>query len=114
MDPDSSDSRIITLKSPNYPKNYPKNQDCKWIFTATSGKIKMLFDKFNIAWASSCKKKDYLYVANVAKYTKTWLCGSSVSKNFKLVSKKNTMTVKFHSNGSVQKSGFKVRLIATG
>jgi len=114
MDPDSTDTRIITLKSPNYPKNYPKNQDCKWTLTATKGKLRMMFDKFNVEWNKSCKKKDYLYVANIQKYTKTWLCGSSIKKNFKLTSKKDTMIVKFHSNGSKSKPGFKVRIVAIG
>jgi len=113
MDPDG-DTRIYTLKSPRYPSKYPHNQDCKWIFTAKTGKVKLLFDKFNVEWSSSCKKKDYLFVGSIAKYTKTWLCGSSIPKKFKLVSKKDTMTLKFHSNSKVTKSGFKVRLIATG
>jgi len=113
LDPDGS-TRIYTLTSPRYPKKYSHNQDCKWVFTATKGKVKLLFDKFNLEWSSSCKKKDYLFVGNITKYTKTWLCGASIPKKFKLISKKNTMTLKFHSNKSVTKPGFKVRLIATG
>ena len=34
----------------------------------------MTFDKFNIEYASNCKKKDYLFVGSLAKYT-------SVSRN---------------------------------
>ena len=34
----------------------------------------MTFDKFNIEYASNCKKKDYLFVGSLAKYT-------SVSEN---------------------------------
>jgi len=115
LDPDGSGStRIYTLTSPRYPKKYSHNQDCKWTFTAKSGKVKLLFDKFNLEWSSSCKKKDYLFVGSIAKYTKTWLCGASIPKNFKLVSKKSTMILKFHSNSKVTKSGFKVRLVASG
>jgi len=113
MDPDGS-TRIYTLTSPRYPSKYSHNQDCKWTFTAKSGKVKMVFDKFNVEWSSSCKSKDYLFVGSIAKYTKTWLCGSSIPKNFKLVSKAKVMTVKFHSNKKVTKSGFKIRLVATG
>jgi len=114
MDPDGS-SRIVTIKSPNYPSKYPNNRDCKWILTATSGKIKMVLDKFNIQWSSSCKATDYLFVGHISKYTKTWLCGSKVPSGFKsLVSKKKTMTVKFHSDESVKKPGFKARFVATG
>ena len=35
-------------------------------FQATKGKLKLTFDKFNVEWSSSCKKKDYLYVGNVS------------------------------------------------
>jgi len=110
MDPDGT--RIVTLKSPNYPSNYPNNKDCTWKLTTTSGNIKMLLDKFNIQWSSSCKAKDYLFVSGVNKYTKLWLCGSTIPSNFVLKSKKKSITVKFHSNGSTRKSGFKARFIA--
>jgi len=114
MNPDDS-TRIYTLKSPNYPSKYPNNEYCKWTFEATSGKIKMLIDKFDVEWSSTCKTKDYLFVGSIQTYTKVWLCGSSVPSSFSsLKSKKSTMTVKFSSNGSVRKSGFKVRLIANG
>jgi len=74
----------------------------------------MAIDKFNVEWSSSCKAKDYLFVNRVAKYTKTWLCGSDSSGISSLTSKATTMIVKFKSNASVRKSGFKVRLIAIG
>jgi len=114
MNPDDS-TRIVTLKSPNYPSKYPNNKDCKWVLKTTTGKIKMVLDKFNIQWSNTCKAKDYLFVGSIAKYTKTWLCGSSVPSSFKsLKSKKKEMTIKFHSDGSGRKSGFKARFIATG
>ena len=72
----------------------------------------MVLDKFNIQWSSSCKATDYLFVGSVAKYTKLWLCGSSVPSSFKsLKSKKKELTVKFHSDASVRKPGFKARFI---
>ena len=72
----------------------------------------MVLDKFNVQWSSSCKATDYLFVGQVAKYTKLWLCGSQVPSGFKsLKSKKDTMTIKFHSDGSVKKPGFKARFI---
>jgi hypothetical protein len=113
MDPDkTAGPRTYTLTSPKYPKKYPHNQDCEWNFNTVSGKIKMTFTKFNVEWNKSCSKKDYLYVAKISKYTKTWLCGSSIPKKFKLVSKKKDMLVKFHSNKSVTKAGFSVKLTA--
>jgi len=107
-------SRVYTLTSPNYPDAYPNNQDCRWNFEASSGKLKLVIDKFNIQWSSTCKTKDYLFVGQISSYTKVWLCGSSVPNDFSaLVSKKKAMTVRFVSNGSGRKSGFKVRVIAT-
>ena len=35
----------------------------------TKGKLQMTFDKFNVEYASNCKKKDYLFVGSLAKYT---------------------------------------------
>jgi len=114
MDPDG-DTRTYTLKSPEYPTKYANNLDCKWTFTATTGNVKMVLDKFNVEWASSCKSKDYLFLSPIKKYTKAWLCGSSIPNGFKsMMSKKNELIVKFHSNKSGRKTGFKATVIATG
>ena len=72
----------------------------------------MVLDKFNIEWSRSCKSKDYLFVGKIQKYTKTWLCGASIPSSFSsLKSKAQTMVVKFHSNNSIRKTGFKARFI---
>jgi len=107
-------TKTTTITSPNYPSKYPKNQKCTWKITATKGKLKLTFDKFNTEWSSNCKKKDYLYVGNVAKYNKLYLCGSSMPSDFKLTSKAKTMILKFKSNKSVAKPGFKATVTATG
>ena len=39
------------------------------------------------------------------------MCGSSVPANFQLVSKTSTLTVKFHSDSSITKSGFRAVLV---
>jgi len=74
----------------------------------------MTFNKFNIEYVKNCKSKDYLYVASIAKYNSLYLCGASMPSGFKLTSKKKSMTLKFKSNGSVQKTGFKAKITATG
>ena len=72
----------------------------------------MVLDKFNVEWASSCKSKDYLFLSPIKKYTKAWLCGSSIPNGFKsMMSKKNELIVKFHSNKSGRKTGFKATII---
>merc|ERR1719189_1537526 len=106
-------TKTTTIKSPSYPSKYPKNQKCTWKITATKGKLKLTFDKFNVEWSSSCKKKDYLYVGNVAKYNKLYLCGSRLPANLSLKSKARTMVLKFTSNSKVGKTGFKATIVAS-
>jgi CUB domain len=40
-----------------------------------------------------------------------YMCGAQVPANFQLVSKTNTLTVKFHSDGSTNKPGFRAVLV---
>ena len=72
----------------------------------------MTLDNFNVEWSKSCKSKDYLFIGKIQKYTKVWLCGSKIPNNLSsLRSKGSEMKVKFHSNESVRKTGFKARFI---
>jgi len=106
--------RTIFITSPNYPSKYPHNQECKWIITAKKGKLNLVFDKFNIQATSDCSK-DYLQVSGpIKKYTKATLCGAKVPSNFNLTSKKKTMVLKFVSDGSTRKPGFRAFIVATG
>ena len=52
--------RIVTITTLKTPSTHLRT------FQATKGKLKLTFDKFNVEWSSSCKKKDYLYVGNVS------------------------------------------------
>jgi len=115
LDPDEATAdRTIFITSPNYPSNYPNNYECKWTIYATSGKISLVFDNFNIESNSNCAN-DYLQVSGpIKKYTKAVLCGAKVPSNFNLVSKKSKMVLKFVSNGSKRKPGFRAYLVATG
>jgi len=73
-----------------------------------------VFDKFNIEATNTCNK-DYLQVSGpVKKYTKATLCGTKIPSNFNLTSKKKTMVLKFVSDGSKRKSGFRAYIVATG
>merc|ERR1712226_75120 len=107
----ASNTTVIT--SPSFPNKYPKNQNCKWIINATKGKLSLTFDKFKTEWSHNCRK-DYLFVANVAKYNKLYLCGSNIPSNLSLKSKARTIVLKFQSNNKVGKPGFKARVVASG
>jgi len=71
----------------------------------------MVFDSFNVEWSKDCTK-DYLFIGAIAKYTKMTLCGAKLPKKYKLRSKKNRILIKFKSNGSGRKAGFKAVLVA--
>jgi len=115
LDPDElTADRTVFITSPNYPSKYPNDQECKWIITATSGKLNLVFDKFNIQATSTCNK-DYLKVSGpIKKYTKATLCGAKIPSDFNLTSKKQTMVLKFVSDGSTRKTGFRAYIVATG
>jgi len=68
------------------------------------------FEKFNIQSSPVCKKRDYLFLDQIERYNKIWLCGKNKPNNFK--SKKKYMTIKFVSNGKVNAKGFKALLTA--
>jgi len=115
MDPSgSSGPRTLTIQSPKYPKKYENDLVCTWRITATSGTIKMLFSKFNVEANSRCAK-DYLQVSGpIRKYRKVKICGTNMPSSFNLQSSKKTMIIKFVSNGSVRKTGFRATLFANG
>jgi len=104
--------RTITIESPNYPKKYENDLVCTWKITSTTGNIKMLFSKFNIEANSRCSN-DYLQVSGpVKKYRKVKMCGSNIPSSFNLQSTKTQMIIKFVSNSSVRKTGFRAALFA--
>merc|ERR1712106_310350 len=71
LDPSSKDTKTYTLKH----KNYKNNEDCTWNFKVETGKLKLIFQKFDVERSDSCKSKDYVKVSKVKKWTKVWLCG---------------------------------------
>jgi len=105
--------RTLTIQSPKYPQNYDNDLECTWRITTTKGNIiKMLFSKFNIEPHSRCAK-DYLQVAGpVRVYRKVKMCGSQIPSSFQLQSKDRTLIIKFKTNKSVAKTGFKAHLFA--
>jgi len=71
----------------------------------------LVFDSLNVQWSKKCDI-DYVFVGKIAKYTKVQLCGAKLPANFQLVSKKNEMVLKFHSDATVTKAGFRAVLVA--
>jgi len=77
---------------------------------ATEGQVLIAFEKFNIQSSPVCKKRDHLFLDQIERYNKIWLCGKNKPNNFK--SKKKYMTIKFFSNGKINAKGFKALLTA--
>jgi ABC-type histidine transport system ATPase subunit len=112
MDPDNISSRIVIIESPNYPQKYPASQNCQWNINSTKGRLRLVFQKFNIETHRSCRK-DFLKISPVKKYGIAKVCGSNVPSSFKLISKKKNLVLQFSSNGQNQKSGFKAIIVAS-
>jgi len=112
LDPNGDDRHVLT--SPRYPKKYSHNQDCKYTVITPAGRVTATITKFNLEWSRTCKTKDYLFIGQIVKYSKTYLCGNTVPSGTKFKSKNQQMTIKFHSNKSVTRAGFKLLLQAIG
>merc|ERR1712013_581805 len=100
LDPINGPSQI-RITSPGFPSKYPHRQNCQWTVRATEGKVLIAFEKFNIQSSPVCKKRDHLFLDQIERYNKIWLCA-----------KKKYMTIKFFSNGKINAKGFKALLTA--
>ncbi|XP_019640486.1 PREDICTED: CUB and sushi domain-containing protein 1-like [Branchiostoma belcheri] len=96
------------IMSPNYPDNYPSNADCSWTITAPSA-IQLDFVTFDVELQQSCRY-DYVRVLDgrgSASPTLGKFCGATLPPTVRTVG--NVMTVKFRSDGSTQRTGFRAK-----
>ena len=84
----------------------------------------LTISSFNVEWSKTCKTNDYLFVGQIIKYSQmrfvaletfnflfplqTYLCGNTVPKGTTFKSKNQQITIRFHSNNSVTRPGFKI------
>ena len=100
----SSSTETGAIKSPNYPSNYPNSKDQSYpIKVATGSRIELTFVDFAIEDDNQCSY-DFVQVLDSDGSQLIKKCGSTKPGN--VVSKGNTMTVKFHSDSSVPAKGF--------
>lgn len=103
------------LTSPNYPSNYPNNQDCDWIISAPEGQQIMLnFTDFSLEADSLCTY-DYVSIRNGGYESSPLVgtyCGTSLNPS-SFVSHSNLMRITFHTDGSVTDRGFSAFYDAT-
>ncbi|XP_069741942.1 tolloid-like protein 2 [Narcine bancroftii] len=104
----SSIEGVIT--SPNWPNKYPNHQECTWAISAPAGhRIKLDFYEFEMEQHQECIY-DYLEVYNGPGERSSLLarfCGSK--KPEAIVTMGSQMYLKFFSDASVQRKGFKVK-----
>ncbi|XP_040184665.1 embryonic protein UVS.2-like [Rana temporaria] len=96
-----------TFSTPNYPSNYPNYMDCTWVVTAPIGyQVSVNVTDFSVEYRSTCTY-DYMLVFDGPKTTSPLMgryCGKSTLPIF--TSTGNTLVFQFHSDDSVQLTGF--------
>ncbi|XP_076437271.1 cubilin-like isoform X2 [Babylonia areolata] len=95
--------------SPNYPSSYPHRVDCVWVITGPANqRIQVDFvSTFNIERHSRCNF-DYMEVRDGGTVTSPSLgrfCGTTLPGS--VFSTGNVLFARFHTDGSVTRSGFK-------
>ena len=99
--------------SPNHPSTYGNSLDCNLIIRFASGsKVELEFLEFDIEAHSSCRY-DYLEVlegdTSSANRIGSKLCGRQ--KPSPIISSGNRVYLKFHTDGTTARSGFKIQAV---
>ena len=54
-------SRILSIRSPNYPSNYEAGTDCEWTLVGPAGHtLSFSFTDVSLPWSSNCSTVDHL------------------------------------------------------
>ena len=98
------------LQSTNHPNNYINNQDCQVTITFAVGQfVSIQFTAFNIETHSSCVY-DWLEIRDGDSASSpligSRMCGATIPGAIQ--STGNSMTLIFHTDSSVSKTGFKI------
>lgn len=103
--------RVFT--SPNYPRNYPDNQECVWeIYAGIGYRISLLFEgRFSVEDKTNCTKDSLIifdWIEN--KYQEiARVCGRRTPPSFNSTS--NRMKIIFRTDESINLDGFKARWV---
>ena len=100
------------IKTPNYPRKYPKNADCSWTFTGPKDKvIELTISHFDVDWRThDCL--DYVEIFNV-NTTKGYeeklgrFCNRKKPAHT-ILSTGNELKIKFYSSSSNEFKGFRI------
>ena len=102
-----------TITSPNYPNDYGNHRDCQVSIRFSGNQtVTIRLEAFNVESHSTCTW-DYLAVhdgdSTSSSLIGSKLCGTS-HEGSTIQSTGNTMTLHFHTDGSVTRSGFKINV----
>lgn len=103
-------SKSTTIKSPNYPNNYPPNTTVTWLLRDSDGvgTWELLFTgDIKLEQSKTCAK-DYLEITE--KKDPKRLCGH-IQGLPSIISKTPELKIKFKSDGTIQDKGFEIRVI---
>ncbi|XP_077677493.1 scavenger receptor cysteine-rich domain-containing protein DMBT1-like [Eretmochelys imbricata] len=119
MAPDSLDRKVTkytcggvlqyssgTFQSPFYPENYPDNADCVWEIEAVSNYRVTLSFRDIVTEGGRCQY-DYIEIYDGPLHTSPLLGKICSGSYLTYTSSSNLMTVRFHSDSSVTKKGFR-------
>ena len=100
------------IQSPNYPSNYPNARDCTAVVQFAQGqRVSVEFLAFNLEPHNRCVY-DWLEIRDGnnagADLLSTRLCGEQLFAP--ITSTGNTLYIQFHTDGSVTKSGFQLKV----
>lgn len=104
---------IQMFESPGFPKNYPNNADCTWIFESETlhdeRAVEISFDNFE---TENCS--DYLEIRDGKDGSGALLgrfCGR-IDSSFSVVSRSKAMRVRFHSDSQRTYKGFSAQYMS--
>lgn len=95
------------ISSPNYPNPYPPNTDCTWYILAPPGQqLHVETLAFDVEGYNQACNLDYVELNNSNVITRH--CGFTVNAGPTQALNDFSATLKFHSDASVQRSGFQI------
>jgi hypothetical protein len=96
-----------TIKSPNYPEHYYGGILCDWTITVPDGKrIRVKSRSLNLESCSSCSSCDHIEISDNS--LENPVIGKWCKRRFDVISRGNTMNIKFISNVNDVGENFKI------
>ena len=110
-------NETLEVTSPNYPKNYPANTDCVWYLTSKEEEriIEVHIDELALQTENNTNcENDWIEMIDITGgiVKREKFCDSIPGIPFR--SSGRNVEIQFHSDGSLQDSGFKLSYRALG